>query len=74
MFHNSSRGPRVSYSVGPANVKYLAIERAMAFGFELKRYRLLQKYFPVGITKVFPLKSVSCSKTDNKSVFIKKGF
>lgn len=62
MFHNSSWGPRVSYSVGPAKVKYLVTENAMTFGFQLKLNRLLQKYFPVVVTKVFPLKSVSCSK------------
>lgn len=74
MFHNSSWRARVGYSVGPAKVKYLATENAMAFGFELKLYRLLQKYLPFGVTKVFSLKSVSCSKTVKVSTFIKKGF
>lgn len=37
----------------------------MVFGFELKLYRLFQKYFPVGVTKVFSSKSVSCSKFYN---------
>lgn len=71
MFHNSSRGPRVSYSVGPAKVKYLAIEDAMAFGFEsiyCSRNTflvVLQKDFPPNlflvqkqIIKVFLLKKV----------------
>lgn len=67
MFHNSSQEPGVSYSVVPAKVKFIAMENPMAFGFELKLYRLFQKYFLVGVTKVFPPKSVSCSKPVNKS-------